>query len=122
MQRKLVALMSLFSPLNRFTKLKGIIVGSGDQEFTLLGAFDITKALRQHWSKVFAVPHNSFDAASAFEGVAEEGGLPPLPWRDKCHMPQWRCYQRFLSQVQDSGTGPDGEPYSAWKAFGRTGA
>ena len=80
------------------------------------------QALRERWAEVFAVAHTSFDGESALEWLAGEGGLPPLSWRDSCRMPQWRCYRQFLQRAQESGPGPDGEPYSAWRAFGEKGA
>ena len=106
MQRKLLALLTLSSPFNRFTRLKGVTIGSGYMETVLTGPVQMASALRTHWAEVIPVPH-LVDVPKA-RALLER--LPPaFPWRSAALPSPANCRLRQV-RFAAGGCSTDAQP------------
>jgi len=109
---RLARLSRLWVPIGKQLVLNGLRVGTQ----TIRDPTDMMSALGQHWSSTFAEKNVDLSGAEEFlQKFAKPFEL------SRVSPPSRFDIIEFLSQVSDSAPGPDGIPYSAWKAAGKVG-
>ena len=105
-------LLQMWTPFQRRARLRGIRREDGGV------VRDVLEPLRQHWEPVFSFAHASFDPAAAESFLNEWGGR--FDFQDS-HLPDSAAIAASLRHARDTAPGPDGLPYSAWRAGGEVG-
>ena len=100
-------------PISKRLFLQGLRV-SGD---ILRGRTDQLQALASAWAPTFAARQIDHTRALTFLNSID---LPSVT--DKIEPPAPQDFLEYSSRQHDSGTGPDGLPYSAWTYAGFSGA
>eukprot|EP00973_Karenia_brevis_P028216 3887188-Karenia_brevis.AAC.1 len=110
--------MQLYVPVDGRKVVAAIIINSSATSQTERLIFDDTgrmKALQSHWRPVFA--DKVIDEAFAEKWIGEAPGRQQWDW-SATSLPEPSAFLRILEQCIDTGTGPDGIPYSALAAAG----
>jgi hypothetical protein len=110
----LARLLKLWTPFARkainvaIVKEDGSIANTPDEQ---------AAALADYWGGVFCEKFTDPDATHAF--LSEFGAKFPT---ETLRLPEVGDIEEFTKRARHSAPGPDGIPYSAWRATGRTGA
>ncbi len=112
--KKIARLAKLWVPLAKRLLLSGVRLANGT---VVKGHSDIFTQLANDWCPTFE--RKPFDEQAAKLFLDQYGTQHTF---SNTQVPDVEYIELYLSKLVDSGVGPDGLPYSAWRAAGRQGA